>query len=372
MAHRGGGRVRIAVANRVENRAVFRQRRACPARQPARRAKADEQRRVHDAAHLLERALPGALVLDVNYIGSSSRHLLSGDGPGGENYNRFAGDLLDGVLDRLNPSFSTVGLAESRIDARYHGLALQASRRYRNGFAFQTAYTVGKAMDYAGVAEEVTNLEREWGPAAYDIRHSFKMNAIWEIPFHSDSKAIEYALGGWQLNGITVYQSGSPFSVTCSLAYPRCDFNADGQTGDRVNVSRTDLGSPTEAQWLAGVLTAADYSLPATGTLAAQPRNVFRGPGYFNTDLSFFKNFPVPSRGMHQARIQLRGEVFNVFNKAHLANPSSNTASATFGQVTSVRRDPRVVQLGARFIFWRAPVAKWCAMTFMAVVRSRM
>src|SRR5262249_20457246 len=93
----------------------------------------------------VQRVLPGALVLDVNYIRSSSRHLLSGDGPGGENYNRLSGDLLDGVLDRLNPSFSTVGLAESRIDARYHGLALQASRRYRRGFAFQTAYTVGQA-----------------------------------------------------------------------------------------------------------------------------------------------------------------------------------------------------------------------------------
>jgi hypothetical protein len=47
----------------------------------------------------------------------------------------------------------------------------------------------------------------------------------------------------------------------------------------------------------------------------------------------------------------MRVEAFNVFDRAHLSNPSSNTASATFGQVTSVRRDPRVVQLGARFVF---------------------
>jgi hypothetical protein len=304
----------------------------------------------------VQRQLPASLVLDVNYIGSSSRHLLSGDGPGGENYNRFAGDLVDGVLNRLNPSFSTIGLAESRIDAHYHAIATQVSRRFKQGFAFQAAYTIGQARDNTpsnSTAEDVNDLGREWGAATYDIRHSLKLNAIWEIPFRTQSAALDYVLGGWQMNAITVYESGRPFSVTCSLAYPRCDFNADGQTGDRVNVSRTDLGNPTEAQWLAGVLTAADYSLPTTGTLATQPRNAFRGPGYFNTDLSFFKNFPVPWRGTREARMQLRVEAFNVFNQAHLANPSSNTASATFGQVTALRfgTDPRVVQLGARFIF---------------------
>lgn len=213
------------------------------------------------------------------------------------------------------------------------------------------AYTLGKAEDFAGVAQEVTDLAREKGPAGHDIRHSLKLNGIWEIPFRSDLQALNYLLGGWQVNAITVFQSGDPFSVTCSLAYPRCDFNADGQSGERVNVSRTDLGNPTQAQWLAGVLTPADYSFPAIGSLATQPRNAFRGPMYFNTDLSFFKNVPIPWRGAREARMQVRVEAFNMFNKAHLANPVSNTASTTFGRVTAVRRDPRVVQLGVKFSF---------------------
>jgi hypothetical protein len=300
----------------------------------------------------VQRQLPWDFVLDVNYVGSASRNLLGGDGPTSNNYNRFAGDLLDGVLNRLNPSFGTIDLTESRIDANYNGIATQVSRRYRKGLAFQVAYTLGKARDVAGNSQEVTNPGLEKGPADYDVRHVVKLNAIWEIPFETKVKALEYLLGGWQVNAITVYQSGYPFSVTCTLAYPRCDFNADGQSGDRVNVSSTDLGSPTQQQWLDGVLTASDYTLPATGTLAAQERNAFRGPRYFNTDLSFFKNVPVPWYGAGEARMQIRLEMFNLFDKAHLGNPVSNTAdTVNFGRVTGLRRDPRVIQLGVKFMF---------------------
>ena len=297
----------------------------------------------------VQRELWRGFVLDVNYVGSSARSLLSGDGPGGENYNRFSGDLLDGRLDRLNPSFGVVGLAEARIGQDYHGLATQVSRRYSGGLAFQAAYTLGKATDQSGFPEEVGDLSREEGPAGHDIRHSLKLNAIWEIPFSANSKALAALLGGWQVNAITVYQSGSPFSVTCGLAYPRCDFNADGQNGDRVNVTRTDLGSPSESEWLAGVLTAADYSFPQ-GTLATQPRNAFRGPIYFNTDLSLFKNIRIPVAAGRTTTVQVRFEAFNVFNRANLFNPVSATDSGNFGRVTGVR-DPRVLQLGARLLF---------------------
>jgi hypothetical protein len=188
------------------------------------------------------------------------------------------------------------------------------------------------------------------------------MNAIWEIPFTSTVKAVNAVLGGWQLNAITVYQSGAPFSIVCTLPYPQCDFNADGQTtwfegaqasGDRVNVSRTDLGNPSQEQWLSGVLTGADVTMPGRGTLASQPRNAFRGPGYFNTDFSLFKNVSVPWSGSRSARAQLRIEIFNIFNRAHLRTPTNLTNSPTFGQVTGTRAltQPRVIQLGVKFHF---------------------
>jgi len=150
---------------------------------------------------------------------------------------------------------------------------------------------------------------------------------------------------------VTVYESGPPFSVVCNLPYPRCDFNADGQSGERVNVRRTDLGRPSREQWLAGVLSAADYSLPAAGTLSTQPRNAFTGPAYFNTDLSVVKSVRIPWQDGRSATLQVRVEAFNVFNAAHLANPVSAVDSPVFGQVRGLRRDPRIIQLGARFSF---------------------
>ncbi|HSL23626.1 MAG TPA: TonB-dependent receptor [Vicinamibacterales bacterium] len=299
----------------------------------------------------VQRELTWGFVVDVNYVGSASRGLLGGDGPTSTNYNRIAGDLLDGVLNRLNPSFNTVHITESRIDASYHGIAAQVSRRYRQGLAVQVAYTVGKAEDYGGNPQELTDPSREKGAADYDVRQSLKWNVIWEIPFSTDVKALGHVLGGWQINAITVFESGRPFSVTCGLAYPRCDFNADGQSGERVNVASTDLGGRPQAEWLSGVLTGEDYTLPAQGSLATQERNAFRGPSYFNTDLSLFKNLRLPWRDGRAATVQLRVEAFNVFNRAHLNNPVSTTNDGNFGRVVSLRRDPRVIQLGAKFIF---------------------
>ena len=301
----------------------------------------------------VQQQLPWDFVLDLNYIGSASRNLLGGDGPTSQNYNRIAGDLLDGVLHRLNPSFATVDITESRIDANYHGFTTQVNRRFREGLAFQVAYTFGKATDTGGNAQEVTDTGRERGDADHDVRHVVKMNAIWEIPFTSNMKALAYVLGGWQLNAISVFQSGAPFSVVCGLPYPQCDFNADGQTNERVNVTSTDLGSPSQEEWLAGVLTSADYTLPARGTLADQERNAFRGPSYFNTDLSIIKNVRLTRASGRGTTVQLRIEAFNVFNTAHLGNPVTAINSTTFGRVTGLRggTQPRVIQLGAKVLF---------------------
>lgn len=302
-----------------------------------------------------QQQLPWQFVFDANYVGSASRNLMSGDGPGGEEYNRFAGDLLDGVLDRLNPSFASVGLAESRIDANYHGMTVGLNRRYQQGLAFQVNYTLGKVTDYAGFAQEVTDHAREKGPADFDVRHIWKMNVIYELPFRFDNAVANALVGGWQINAITVYQSGTPFSVVCGLPYPACDFNADGSTNERTNMRAggSDLGGPSQDEWLAGVMSASEFTFPARMSLGDQERNQFRGPSYFNTDLSFFKNVSTPWFGGRNSTVQVRVEVFNAFNKAHLANPVNAVNNVNFGRVTGLRGGtlPRTIQLGAKFIF---------------------
>jgi hypothetical protein len=199
---------------------------------------------------------------------------------------------------------------------------------------------------------EVSDLDRDYGYASNDVRHKLAMNFIFELPYRPENAFLRATLGGWQLNTIGIFQSGTPFTVTCTLAWPRCDFNADGVTNDRVNLppSGTDLGDPSQADWLAGVLNAADFTNPAPLTFADQPRNAFNGPGYKSVDLSLFKNFDFSGFGGRRSTVQLRVEAFNAFNWVNLLNPVSNTNNANFGRVTGARA-MRVVQLGAKWLF---------------------
>jgi len=90
--------------------------------------------------------------------------------------------------------------------------------------------------------------------------------------------------------------------------------------------------------------------LPAAGQLGTLGRNTFRGPRYFSTDLSLFKNIKFPWFVSKEATLQLRAEAFNVFNTRNLNNPSGNLASSAFGKSTWAKT-PRVVQLGVKLIF---------------------
>jgi hypothetical protein len=307
----------------------------------------------------VQRQLPWHLVAEVNYSGTAGRNLLSADGPTSEDYNRFSGDLLDGVRNRLNPSFASVDFNESRVRSNYNGISMQVLRRFAQGWSFQTAYTYGTLKDTPASAMDIGNPDLDYSFANFDIRHKLAMNFIFEIPYHPTNAALNAVLGGWQLNGTAIMQSGGPFTVTCGLAYPRCDFNADGVNNDRVNLppNGTDLGDPSQEDWIAGVLNAADFTNPATGTFGNEPRNAFRGPGFKNVDLSMFKNFTMPGlSGARTSTVQIRIEAFNVFNWVNLNNPTSATNSGTFGRVTSSRSPnqvggPRTIQIAAKFLF---------------------
>ena len=90
------------------------------------------------------------------------------------------------------------------------------------------------------------------------------------------------------------------------------------------------------------------FAIPAQFTFGSAPRNVLRGPNYRNTDLSFMKNIPIG-----RTKLQLRAEVYNLFNRANFANPNAVVGSAAFGRITALATGTtmRRVQLGGRFIF---------------------
>jgi hypothetical protein len=294
--------------------------------------------------------MAGNTVLEANYIGNIGRNY-------GRlvDFNTVRGDLFDGRLDRLNPTFGGINYRAMLARSEYHGLQLQLNKRYARGFSGQVAYTMGKAMDdgsdvqVGGLPVDARALELEWGPADFDVRHRLAVNWLYELPFFRGRGGVSEALlGGWQINGVTALQSGFPINVFTSLSYAAGgDYNGDGVNNDRPNQPSFGLKLPNNSQqaYRDGLFAAADF--PRPDVLGNLPRNAYLGPGFSSTDFSLFKDFRLPTR---DARIQVRAEAFNLFNRVNLQRPNGNMAQATFGRSTQSFA-AREIQLAVKLIY---------------------
>jgi hypothetical protein len=156
-------------------------------------------------------------------------------------------------------------------------------------------------------------------------------------------------LGDWQLNGITTFMSGTPFTV-----YDSQDVSLQGGAPEISGFSsnRPDLiGNPnsgprTPQEWFN---TAAFQRLNSTtqaGQFGNEGRNVVEGPGLQQWDFSAFKNIPI----RESKSLQFRAEFFNVFNHANFRLPNNDISSPNFGEISEALPG-RLVQLALKFVF---------------------
>jgi hypothetical protein len=161
---------------------------------------------------------------------------------------------------------------------------------------------------------------------------------------------------GWQINTIVTLTSGSPFNITTGT-----DASGTGVRSDRPNLVGDPYagivqptGTPLSVQWF----NPAAFAQPTAGTFGNLPRDYLYGPGFKSVDLSVFKTTKL-SGG---SSVQLRLEMFNLFNTINWANPGASVAASTsFGVITNTRNannapgigagEPFNVQLAAKFIF---------------------
>jgi hypothetical protein len=137
--------------------------------------------------------------------------------------------------------------------------------------------------------------------------------------------------------------SGLPFNVISGR-----DNSLTGIGKDRPNVVADPVLSSDRprGEVVAKYFNTQAFVANAAGTFGNTGRNALIGPGFASTDIGLFRNIKFKER--HQ--IQLRGEVFNVFNQVNLANPDSNLASTSFGRILSAS-DPRIIQLAIKYSF---------------------
>ena len=325
----------------------------------------------------IQRQLGWNAVVEINYQGSLGRKLPFFGDP-----NRFTGDLLgdadplgrfagDTSENRLNASFDSFNLRHNRVTSNYHGVNVQLSKRFSQGLAFETAYTLGKALDYGsdffGAGEnsgglvgqsfrtyfnDPLNIGLDYGRSSFDVRHRFVANLLWEISFMKDQPgALGQILGGWQVGVILSAQSGLPFGVVNGGRFPAGDYNADAQEGDRPDTpsfGNTFSDTPSTSEFINGVFQTSDFPSPAAGSSGNLGKNTFTGPAFRTVDLSLLKNFRLPmSEGTLR---QFRAEFFNLFNRVNLYLPSINLNGSSFGK-SNQAFDAREIQFALKLLF---------------------
>jgi len=300
---------------------------------------------VHNWFLGVQRELVGGTMLELNYIGSAGHHLSSG-----QNYNRYSGDLLlhNGVFTGVNPYFGGITIAQTGANSIFNGGTVVLRRAFSRGLHLQASYTFGRAISDTSTLMDAANRHLDRGVTSFDTSQKLVLMGVWAMPFFKGKTWSYRVLGGWELAGSTILQSGTPMTVGCSGSYPRCDWNADGAGGDRPNAPLTPLPTSgfSRQQLLTGIFPATAFPIPALGTDGNLGIGTYRGPGFAETDLSLAKKFAATDR----LSVKLQMDAYNAFNRVNLNNPSLTLNTTTFGQATSALT-ARVYQAGLKIQF---------------------
>ncbi|MBL8207777.1 MAG: TonB-dependent receptor, partial [Blastocatellia bacterium] len=314
----------------------------------------------------LQREVWNGWIVEAGYNGTRGVNLERID-----DINRFAGDLLDGREDRINPNFSTLLFVTNGVDSSYHAATLEVRRNLSRQFSLQANYRWSKWLDtssdtstgqFADNSEpgkgavDVDCLRCERGPSLFDIPHRFSTQFMWLPTVAVNSKALSQIVNGWQIATIFAMQSGRPFSVWNGAASNAGgDYNRDGGGGavgggfyDRPNAPAAGAikSSFSRADFLTGLFPANIFPAPTPGQSGTLGRNTFRGPCYSAVDLSLARTFAVREK----KQLQLRLEAFNAFNQVNLYLPNADMSLGNFGKSTQAF-EARTLQGGVRFIF---------------------
>jgi outer membrane receptor protein involved in Fe transport len=239
----------------------------------------------------------------------------------------------NGPLAPSGGTFFYVNQLETTANSNYNSLQTSFTVRDRHGFSSQINYNwshsidnASDGQDYVANATQPDNSYRadlERGNSNFDNRHRFVATASYEIP--NFAKAHPRLGKGWQLNTVVTLRSGNPFHLTLFDDYnntgeffPRPDIIGDPYSGTHapdkfINLSAFKVPCTLDPT---GNGSAASC-LPGTWHFGSLGRNALRGPSYKNVDFSIFKDTPITEK----VKLQLRAEIFNIFNHPNYSNP---------------------------------------------------
>jgi hypothetical protein len=295
-------------------------------------------------------------VLEVGYVGTKGTHLL---GDVDLNQPTLAARLANPNSDAnalVNfPGFGSIRSRNPIFTSNYNSLQLSLNRRMTNGLTLGVAYTWSRllttqAVDRDSGVQDSYNIKNAYGPSTLNTPQIFVLSYVYDLPFFRNQHNVQgYALGGWEISGITNFQSGQSLTVTqgtdpfATGANNNSGLNLarEGLIQIRTNLAGDPNGPKTPGQWFnTNAFTA------ASGAFGTEKPGSLLGPGFQLWDVSLIKNFNFAER----VRLQLRFESFNTFNHGSPNAINTTFGSGAFGTVTGYH-DPRNLQLGAKIQF---------------------
>jgi hypothetical protein len=227
----------------------------------------------------------------------------------------------------------------------FNGATFRAAQRLSHGLAFSASYALSKAVDDASdpgatasetnLPQDVRNMAAERAPASFDHRHRFVGNVTWPLPDLGGSLG-----SSWRATGIVNIQSGAPFTV--NLGTDRANIGSGPAQRPDVSGDPNTGGAHTPAQWF----NTSVFWLPAPFTFGNSGRNTVLAPGYAEVDMGVQKDIELRGR----TRVELRWEIFNVFNHANFDVPNRMFGTSNFGRIFSAQ-PARQMQFGAKVLF---------------------
>lgn len=342
----------------------------------------------------VQHQLTNSISVEVGYLGSKGTHGFTGDNP---NYDVNPVSMaLFGVTDPLTGQAYAQNLRRplcrpiltpgplqdtcagitydlgnyygNDAASTYNAFEVKVEKRFNNGLQFISHYTYSHADGYDGTYYPIDHAIA-WGPVNWNRDHMWVFSPVYELPFGKGktylgdaSRALDYAVGGWELSNNTTWGSGLPWTA----GFSNCGSEQD------VGVCRPNRGTGSFHTGVSGGIDPANHNLkfytpvpditnpanppgpfadPTKGHLGTLQRNSFHGPRAFTSDLSVVKKFPIHER----FNMQFRTDFFNLFNHGVYANPNTTIdgTGPNDGKITGLQfgYPMRQIQFALRFDF---------------------
>ena len=292
----------------------------------------------------------GNTILEANYVGTKGNDLAV-------TYNintPFAGP---GSVASRRPflGLGTINYTSGMDTSSYNALETRIEHRYSHGLSLLASYTYSKTIDIGGESligdlslRDARNVMAERSLSSADMRHRFVTSAVYDLPFgrgrmvNIDNRVLNAVLGGWQLNGILLIRSGTPFTPALGTSTA----NTGAARPDRIGNGNLPSDQQSINNWFdkTAFIAATPYNFGNAG------RNILIGPGATNLDSSLFKNFRVGWLG-EAGEVQFRAEAFNTLNHPQFGLPNARVDIKNGATITSLSNEMREIQFGLKILF---------------------